>query len=125
MMRIAFVALLSATLVVGCKKDTLTQTNSVVGESVIVEGTLLYFSGAVGTPEIHYPPGFLLTSIQWITPTPDAGYRVYVSGVVDSSNVNSHVRVFGTKTLVTLHGTPSSYVYYYLSVAVDSMQIIN
>lgn len=126
-MKTTMLIILSIVFVQGCTNGSSIQTKSIEppkSDAVIVEGTVLYSSGG-GTREMLYPPGYVLANIQWVTPTLDSPSPVYVSGVVGSGHVNKHVRVFGTRAIVTRHGTPSSYIYSYSRIAVDSVRIIN
>lgn len=112
---------------VGCKKDTVTSVDDnlpLATRSSIIEGTVYYCEGG-GTVEMPYPEGFRMKSIQWITQTADSALPVYLSGAVDSSYVNKHVRAFGTVQKKTLYGTPTSYVYSLLEMKTDSLQVVN
>ncbi len=126
-MKTAIVVLLNIVFFSGCVNGSSTQTSNSepqIATTPVAEGTVYYFSGG-GTREMPYPPGFQLADIYWISPPTDRQNQVYLSGVVSSTHVNRRVRVFGSVTTVTRHGTPSSYVYSYSRITVDSVQIIN
>jgi hypothetical protein len=114
-------------LIAGCKKDTvlpIDNNSPPINNSSVVEGTVFYFEGG-GTVEMPYPPGFRIMYTQWITQTADSALPVYLSGSVDSSYIDKRVRAIGTTQKITLHGSPSSYIYSILEMKCDSLRIIN
>lgn len=90
---------------------------------VTVEGTVQYFVGG-GTVEMPYPPGFILVDVRWIT-APVCGGGFYLAGKVDSSFIGKSVRATGKLDTVSLTGSPPSYKYGYITMIVDTLEIIN
>ena len=126
-MKITFVIFLATMFMsLSCKKEiTEPTTSNVVSQktAIVVEGTVLY-SEAGGTEEIHYPSGFRLINCRWLTQYADSAHWPYLSGNIDSSYLNTNVRVFGVAETDTIYGMFNMRGWY-TKVNVDSLIVLN
>lgn len=125
MKKIFVIFLVTIVIVVACKRE-ITEPNSSDENSqktvVIAEGTVSYFEGG-GTVEIQYPPGFVLINCHWITSFADSTHWPYLSGI-DSSYLNTNVRVFGVAETDNVYGMFNMRGWY-TKIIVDSLIVLN